>query len=106
MSLDSTRFDDIDAAQAAAAKSEHSIHNEYSGRFDAIEKRMLNIELDVEQNTDLTREIHDVLVAAKVGLKVLGGAGTALKWCGMVAAAVVAIYTFVYTITHGGATPK
>lgn len=75
-------------------------------QFNALEKRLLAVELDVKTNTALTQEIRDVIVAAKVGFKVLGGIGIAVKWAGMIAAGAVAIYTAFYTLTHGGIPPK
>ena len=64
------------------------------------------LEEQVRENTALTQEVLDVLRAARVGLKVLGGIGIAVKWIGTLAAAGLAIWTFLYAITHGGATPK
>ena len=82
-------------------------------RLNAGELRMKRIEEQVFENTELTREntaltqdIKDLLDAARMGFKVLGGVGVAVKWIGMIAAAGVAIWSAFYAITHGGATPK
>jgi uncharacterized protein (DUF697 family) len=60
----------------------------------------------MRRNTELTQEIRDVMVAAKVGFKVLGGIATVIKWVGMVAGAAVAIYSAVYIALHGGTPPR
>jgi hypothetical protein len=86
---------------------------DYDGRLRAIESRLHKggqrmdvLEEALLVNTGLTRDIHDILAAAKTGFKVLGWTGTAIKWLGMVAGAALAIYTAVYASLHGGATPK
>lgn len=77
-------------------------------RLDAGEVRMARIEGQVAENTALTREntemtkdIKDLLVAARVGLKVLGGLGAIAKWAGTVAAAAVAIWGLVVALKSG-----
>lgn len=75
-------------------------------RLNAGERRMKGIEEQIEENTSLTRDIRDLLSAARLGFKVLGGIGIAVKWIGVIAAAGVAIWSAFYAITHGGATPK
>jgi hypothetical protein len=67
--------------------------------------RMAAIEAALASNTDLTREIRDLMDAARLGLRMLGGMGQVAKWLGMVAAAAVSIYTAVYMIKHGGQPP-
>ena len=68
--------------------------------------RMKRIEDELKANSATTAEIRDVLAAARMGFKVLGGLGVAAKWLGVLAAAAVSIYTAIYAATHGGATPK
>lgn len=82
-------------------------------RFDIIErqliqgaKRMDSLESSVKQNTELTQEIRDVMVAAKVGFRVLGGVGTMVKWFGVIAAGALSIYVAVYAALHGGHPPR
>jgi hypothetical protein len=67
--------------------------------------RMANIEADLSGNTAITREIRDLMTAARLGLRMLGGMGQVAKWLGMVATAAVAIYTAVHMLTHGGQPP-
>jgi hypothetical protein len=81
-------------------------------RLDAIEQRlqrgsehMALIDGAIAENTTLTREVRDVLDAFKGGMKVLGWLGTGMGWLGKIAAAVVAIWGFIYAITHNGS-PK
>lgn len=58
---------------------------------------MNTLEEKLDHNTAITQEVADILGACKGGLKVLGWAGSALKWGAMVAGA---IYTF-YCILKG-----
>jgi hypothetical protein len=67
--------------------------------------RMASIESDLSANTAITREIRDLMDAARLGLRMLGGLGQVAKWSGMVATAAVAIYTAVYMLLHGGQPP-
>lgn len=67
--------------------------------------RMASIEADLASNTAITREIRDLMDAARLGLRMLGGMGQVAKWLGMVAAAAVSIYTAAYMLTHGGQPP-
>lgn len=75
-------------------------------RLDKGSRRMELFETELRENTTATLEIRDILQAARVGLKVLGGIGIAAKWLGTLAAAALAIWTFVYALLHNGATPK
>ena len=70
-----------------------------SQHMDLIDQAML-------ENTALTQEIRDILTTAKTGFRVLGGLGTLVKWTGMVAGGLLALYTAIYALAHGGATPK
>ena len=63
------------------------------------------VKAEVSENTTLTREIRDVMTAARVGFKVLGGLGSAAKWAGKLAVAGAAIYTLGYMVFHGGMPP-
>lgn len=68
--------------------------------------RMDRMERAINENTDLTVEVRDLLAALKGGMKVLGWLGVLAKWIGVVASAAVAIYTAAYIATHGGELPK
>lgn len=75
-------------------------------RFDSLDARLREVERSIDANTDLTKEIRDVIVATKLGLRVLGGLGVAVKWAGMIAAGGLSIYAAIYAITHGGMPPE
>lgn len=75
-------------------------------RLDNSSRRMELFEAEMRSNTAATLEVRDILQAARVGLKVLGGIGVAAKWLGTIAAAAFAIWTFVYALMHNGASPK
>ena len=42
-------------------------------------ERMDLLDAEMTKNTELTQEIRDIMAAARVGFKVLGGIGTAVK---------------------------
>lgn len=68
--------------------------------------RMASIEADLASNTAITREIRDLMDAARLGLRMLGGLGQVAKWCGVLATAAVALYTAGYMLLHGGQPPS
>ena len=97
---------------AVRSSEQSSITDDDNMRFVAFEERlsraaerMDRIEQELRDNNQMTREIRDVMVAGKVGLKVLGGVGIAVKWAGVLAAAALAVWSFVYALMHG-APPK
>lgn len=65
-------------------------------------KRMDRMQEELTSNTEVTREIRDILAMGRTGLKVLGGLGTFAKWLGGIAGACAAIWSFFYMLTHGG----
>lgn len=67
--------------------------------------RMGSLETELKGNSAVTAEVRDILSVAKVGLRVLGGVGMLVRWCGYVAAACAAIYSAWYIATHGGKPP-
>lgn len=69
------------------------------------DERMAAIEAELLANSAVTAEIRDILNVARVGLRVLGAIGTAVRWAGYIATALGAIYVAVYMATHGGKTP-
>lgn len=92
----------------------------YDKRLDHIEARldrgsqnMSEIRADVSGlraelagNTEVTNEVRELLEAGKNGLKVLGWIGVGAKWLGGIAAALTALWTLLYAITHNGQLPK
>ena len=75
-------------------------------RMEVMEKNQIDMKRELAANTVITGEIRDLMAAARVGFKVLGGMATAAKWLGILASAALAIYTAFYALTHNGATPK
>ena len=89
---------DLDAIKVQAASNGVRI-----AHVETVQAAMLE---SLRINNELTADIKDLLTAARVGFKVLGGLGTAAKWVGAMAAAGMAIWVALYALTHGGATPK
>lgn len=75
-------------------------------RLDAGSTRMASIEAALATNTEITQDIHDVIVAARVGFRVLGGLGQAVKWLGMVATGALGLWAFLLALKQGGPGPK
>ena len=67
--------------------------------------RMGAMESELSVNSTVTAEVRDILSVAKVGLRVLGGVGTLVRWVGYLSAAGAAIYSAWYMVTHGGRPP-
>lgn len=83
------------------------MHPVIVGRLASIEAELLQgrgrmdrMETSMSANTEMTSEIRDVIVAAKVGLRVIGGIGTVAKWVAAIAGAVVAVYAALRAIGH------
>ena len=76
-----------------------------TSRLDAGSRRMKKIEDDIRANTVLTQDIHDLIVAAKVGFKVLGYLGAFAKWLGIIAGALVSVWAAIQVIKNGGPPP-
>lgn len=82
-----------------------SIH----GKFDALAKRVQAIEKSVHDNNEATlegnrdvREILEMFQTVKGGMKVLGWLGAAIKWLGVVAGALLALYGLYNAAIHPG----
>jgi hypothetical protein len=69
------------------------------------DKRLDAIETSLEENTQITTEVRELLTAFKGGMRVLGWLGTFAKWAGGIAGACVALYSAWYALTHGGDLP-
>lgn len=101
-----TRVLDTSIRQVAMQISDLTIGQQIAAqKVSAAEMRMAALEKALGANTEITREVRDLLDALKGGMKVLGWMGTGLKWLGAIAAAGMAIYTGVYMLTHGGELP-
>ena len=68
------------------------------GKLDALTLRVEKIERAVEENTELTRDIRDAVVAGRIATKVI-------KWLGAVAAAGSALWVAFWQLTHQGKAP-
>jgi hypothetical protein len=68
-------------------------------RLEAGERRMRKIELAVAENTEITRDIRDAVIAGRVATKVVKGIGA-------LAVAGSAIWAVVYQLLHNGQLPK
>ncbi len=55
------------------------------GKLDALTERVVHIERAVAENTEITRDIRDALVAGRV-------AGKVIKWAGGIAGGIVAMW--------------
>lgn len=82
------------------------------GRFAAIEtrldrgsERMASIEADLRANTEVTREVRDLMEMGRALFRLADLMGRGAKWLGGIAAAIVAIWGAIYTATHGGKPP-
>ena len=67
--------------------------------------KMSSVQSELQQTSQTIGEVRDILAAVKVGLKVIGGIGTLVRWAGYVAAAGAAIYTFWHMLKNGGKPP-
>jgi hypothetical protein len=81
-------------------------------RLDDIERRLVEgdlrmaaIEKELKANTEITSEIRDVMRAGRIGLQVLGGIGTLVKWIASIGAAIGSLYAMYYALRHGTAPP-
>lgn len=68
------------------------------GRLDSGDKRFESIERALAENTEITKDIRDAIVAGRVATK-------AVKWLGALAIAGSAIYAAAYQILHNGKLP-
>jgi hypothetical protein len=86
-------------------------------RLDKGSDRMTRIEGNLAANTEITREIRDIVLMGRTFFRGLRGAGRALTWVWgwlyptlragvVVATAVSAIGAAIYSITHGGQPPQ
>lgn len=121
------RLDSISGRLDTAAETERVVHVDQTGRLDAIETaqkvvagRMETFEGLLAENTaqtransDMTRDVHEMLLAWRAGMNALAKFGRGLAWVGIwvlkilkvggaIAAAVYAIWLLIYAYTHGG----
>ena len=72
-----------------------------------------DMESQLKANTEITNEakakideVYNILDTAKGAFKFFSILSTVMKWLGIIAAAITAIWVFVHQITHGGSLPK
>ena len=68
--------------------------------------RMDRMQVAIDQNTEITSEIRDILAAGRMGLRVLGGLGTLAKWVASIATAAGALWGMYQWLKHGAPPPK
>lgn len=100
------------AEQELIAPDDSSHPPDACARFDAIDerldagsKRMTRIETQLQENTDLTRDVREFLEAGRAGLRVLGVLGSVASWLGKLATAGLALWALFQAIKHGGPPP-
>jgi hypothetical protein len=101
-------YDDTDQAGRPGRDRRNDLHSQNLRRFAEIEaqmakgaERMEAIERELRDNTQVTREVRELMVLGRNGFKVLGWFGIAAKWVGSLAAAVAAVWALVYAALHG-----
>jgi hypothetical protein len=105
-------YDDTDKAGRPGHDRLYELHIENLRRFSEIDaqfakgaERMAAIERELQNNTQVTREVRELMELGRNGFKVLGWFGVAAKWVGSLAAAVAAVWALVYAAMHGGKPP-
>ena len=80
--------------------------NQATERAGRASERMGLIEGKLEENTNMTAELLDIIQAVKGGFRVLGWLGIAGKWIGGIAAGIVAVYSMAQLFLHFGQPTK
>lgn len=63
-----------------------------SQRMAIIEQQLAATREELQRNSDITADIREILAAGRLGLKVLGALGQLVRWLGIVAGGLAAIY--------------
>lgn len=79
--------------------------DEINDRLNRGSERMSSIETELRSNTDTTRDVRELMELGRNGFKVLGHIGTAVKWLGGIAAALVACWSL-YQAWKNGTPPS
>jgi hypothetical protein len=72
-----------------------------SKRMKSIEDGVQEMKDSLDANTQITQSIHEFLVAARVGFKVLGGLGLLFKWAGALATGVLGVWSLWQAFRNG-----
>lgn len=70
-------------------------------RMGDLQAHLAVVRQELARNSEVTEDIREILAAAKVGLRVLGGIGQAVRWLSIVATACVAIWGAWQAFMHG-----
>lgn len=107
---------DFEDTHPHAPKADESLEEQIvaiNKRLDAGSQRMKNMQIEIAgntlelaANTEITTEIRDLMIAAKVGFRLMGWIGIAAAWIGKLALAGSAVAAFIYAIKHGGPPSK
>lgn len=103
---ESKRFEELIKGQEDAAGVAKATEIVDSTRMGLLEQRLAKVEYSMGFNTSVTLEIKGVLDQVKAGLKVLGVVGIVVRWFGMIAGGLLAMYGVIWTLMHGGVPPK
>jgi hypothetical protein len=78
-------------------------------RMQTIEDQLRAQKLELDRNTELTQtisrdtaDIRELMAAARLGFKVLGGLGLVAKWAAPFVTVVIAVYGFWQSLKGGG----
>lgn len=91
------RADDVAEASSQSTAVEQAIAA-INARLEQGDRRMDAIQNELSANTEITRDIRDLMSAARVGFKVLGTLGLVAKWFTWVTGAVAAAWALFH---HG-----
>lgn len=69
------------------------------------EERLARLEHNIAENTEITREVRDVVNTGRALFRFAEGFGRFLGWTARVAGAGAALWAVFYAATHGGKPP-
>jgi hypothetical protein len=81
-------------------------HADLNTRVEALKAELQANTAVTRETAEVTKDIKEVIDAARMGFKVIGGIGTIARWAGAIAFAIGTIWGLVYAAMHGGAPPK
>jgi len=70
-------------------------------RMSGIDSKLSDLEDELRRNSEITKQIHEILLFCRSGLKVLGWVGTAAKWIASIVAGVSAVWAAYQFVRHG-----
>lgn len=75
------------------------------GRFASIETKLDSHAAAIAENTEVTKDVRDILATARTGFKVLGGLGKLGQWAAWIAGGIGAVWGLIQAITHNSNPP-